>query len=303
MEVRAAKERAERLERLRQSRELRCPLEPSGNDPRVMVCVRHNIVGVVTRPFDPNGTISGIYDWVGSLSPTPEHFRLTTFPCSTLYPEDRIVTVKNTIINMTAAEEPIPLSRDEYDVHFLDGRGFEGAMDDTLPDVEADITQLSPSPDNPQFSSKVEPNSPPVQLLQGESNSDSDTIQSLEDKRMKHVYSLLPGTIVLLDRHDVVKELLALYKDDGILRTKLSLFFVHETALGDGVLREVFSSFWDSFLARLCEGDKQFVFTPRPSLTDEDYVAVRRIITHQFVLTGTFPVQVAKAQIIQAMFG
>ena len=300
-----AKEQAERLERLRQSRELRCPSEPSGNDPRVIVCVRHNILGVVSRPFDPNGTISGIYDWVGSLSPTPKHFRLTTFPCSTLYPEDRVVTVKNTIINMTAAEEPIPLSTDDNDVHFLDGRGFEGARDDTLPDEEADIFQLSPSPDNPQSSSEVEPvyNNPPVQLLQGESNSDSGIIQSLEDKRMKHLYGLLPGRIVLLDRHDVVKELLALYKDDGILCTKLSVSFLDETALGDGVLREVFSTFWDTFLARFCEGNKQFAFTPRPSLTDEDYVAVGRIITHQFVLTGTFPVQVAEAQIIQAMFG
>ena len=61
--------------------------------------------------------------------------------------------------------------------------------------------------------------------------------------------------------------------------------------------------FWDCFLARFCEGNTQFVFVPRPSLTDEDYVAVGRIITHQFVLTGTFPVQVAEAQIVQAMFG
>ena len=64
-------------------------------------------------------------------------------------------------------------------------------------------------------------NSPPVQLLQGESNSDSDTIQSLEDKRMKHICGLLPGRIVIIDRSDVVKELLALYKDDRILCTKL----------------------------------------------------------------------------------
>ena len=33
-----------------------------------------------------------------------------------------------------------------------------------------------------------------------------------------------------------------------------------ETGLGDGVMREVFSTFWDSFLARFCEGNKQFVF-------------------------------------------
>ena len=159
-------------------------------------------------------------------------------------------------------------------------------------------------------SPEVEPvyNRPPVQLLQGKGNKDSDTSQSLEDKcmkrmkHMKHMYGLLPGRIVLVDCHDVVRELLGLYKDDGILCTKLSLSFVDETALGDGVLREVFSTFWDSFLARFCEGNKQFVFIPRPSLPHEDYVAVGRII-RQFVLTGTFPVQVAEAQMTQTIFG
>ena len=105
----------------------------------------HSIFGVVTRAFDPKGTISGIYDWVGSLSTTPEHFRLIAFPSSTLYPEDQIMTVKNTIINMTMAEEPIPLCRDENDVHFLDGWGFEGANEVTLSDVEKETTPFSPS--------------------------------------------------------------------------------------------------------------------------------------------------------------
>ena len=64
----------------------------------------------------------------------------------------------------------------------------------------------------------------------------------------------------------------------------------------------MFLTFWDSFLARFCEGNEQFVFIPRPSLPHEDYVAVGRIIT-QFVLTGTFLVQVAEAQMIQTIFG
>ena len=68
-------------------------------------------------------------------------------------------------------------------------------------------------------------------------------------------------------------------------------------------MRELFSTFWDCFLARFCEGNKQFAFVPRPSLTDEDYLALGRIITHQFVLTGTFPVEIAEAQMIQMMFG
>ena len=69
--------------------------------------------------------------------------------------------------------------------------------------------------------------------------------------------------------------------------------FQGETALGDGVLREVFLTFWDSFSAQFCDGNKQFAFVPHPSLTDEDYAAVRKIMSHQFLPTGAFPVQVA----------
>ena len=96
------------------------------------VSVRHSTLGVLIRAFDPRGTVSGVCDWVGSLSPTPEHFRLISFPSSTLYPEDPIVTAKSTILNMTV-DQPIPLCRDKNDVHFLDGEGFEVANDKTLP--------------------------------------------------------------------------------------------------------------------------------------------------------------------------
>ncbi len=302
LQVKMAKEEAERLESLRQRRESRVPLEPTSNS--VWVSVRHCTLGVIIRAFDFRGTVSGVYDWVGSLSPTPEHFRLISFPSSTLYPEDPIATAKRTILNMTVADEPMPLSRDENDVHFLDGEGFEGANDNTLPDAEDEMSQLPPSPDN-QSTYEVEPvnNSPPVQLLEDENITNSDIIQSLEDKRIKQFCALDSSRMVIINRYDVVKELLSLYKDENILRSKLSVSFLDETALGDGVLREVFSTFWDCFLARFCEGDKQFIFTPRPSLSDEDYLALGRIITHQFVLTGTFPVQVAEAQIIQTLFG
>ena len=305
LEVRMAKEEAERLERLRKSRELRCPQEPRSSDPRVRVSVRHSILGVVTRAFHSNGTISGIYDWVGSLSATPEHFYLTTFPSTTLFPDDPIITVKNTILNMTVTEDPIPLCRDENEVCFIDGRGFEGAKDETLSDGDEEIKQFLFLPNYLVDPSDPVNNSTPVQLLEVKNNdvSGSEVIQSLEDKRLRQYSRLLPSRIALIGRHDVVKELLSLYRDEGILCSKLSVSFIGETALGDGVLREVFSTFWDSFLVRFCEGNKQYCFVPRPSLTDEDYLALGRIITHQFVLTGTFPVQVAEAQIIQALYG
>lgn len=58
----------------------------------------------------------------------------------------------------------------------------------------------------------IEPvnNSPPVQLLQDKNNSNSDIIQSLEDKRIKHICGLFTSRIVLIDHQDIVKELLSL---------------------------------------------------------------------------------------------
>lgn len=206
---------------------------------------------------------------------------------------------------MTVEKEPILLCRDKDEVYFLDGAGFEGANDKTLSDgSEEEARQLPHLPDN-QSTYEVEPinNNPPVQLLHDE-NTNSDTMKSLEDKRVNAYNGLsLPGRIVLINRHEVVNELLSFYKDesDAILFSKLHISFIDETGLGDGVLREVFSTFWDSFLSRYGEGNNQFAIVP--TLTEQDYEALGRMISHQFVLTGTFPIQLAEAQIMHLLFG
>ena len=99
---------------------------------------------------------------------------MISFPSSTLYHEDPIVTAKSTILNMTMVDEPIPLSRDENGVRFLDGEGFEGASDKTLSDAEDGMRQFPPSPDN-QCTYEVEPVniSLPVHLPENDSISKS----------------------------------------------------------------------------------------------------------------------------------
>ena len=68
------------LERLHQVHEQRSPPEPNSSKPKVKVSVRHCTLGVVSRVFDLEGSMQGVYDWIGSLSKTPEHFLLVTFP-------------------------------------------------------------------------------------------------------------------------------------------------------------------------------------------------------------------------------
>ncbi|CAH3196630.1 unnamed protein product [Porites evermanni] len=289
------------LERLRQVREQRSLPEPDSSEPKVKVSVRHCTLGVVSRVFDPEGSMQGVYDWIGSLSRTPEHFFLVTFPSTTLYPDEKVVKVNDTVINTTETTEPVPLSKDEEDVYFQDGWGLEHGFDDTVWDENEFCSPQSPRQQGlpviaTHSTNEIDPVNinPPVHLLANEDNPKSDNKLSLEEKVQLQESKLQPAKIVIIDRHDAVNELSALYSDKDILDCKLSVSFADENALGDGTLREVYSLFWDSFVARFCEGSRQFAVIPNPSLSDENYQALGRIITHQLVLTGTFPIQLAE---------
>ena len=48
-----------------------------------------------------------------------------------------------------------------------------------------------------------------------------------------------------------LQDLLAIYKRDEIMQSKVTLVFKGEPAVGDGVCREVF---WENFVAQYCEG-------------------------------------------------
>ena len=218
--------------------------------------------------------------------------------------------MKDTVINIPETTEPVTLSKDEEDVYFQDGWGLEHGYDETIW-VENEFC----SPQSPRqqglpviathTTNEIDPVNinPPVHLLADEDNLKSDNKLSLEEKVQLQESKLQPAKIVIIDRHDAVDELLALYSDKDILDCKLSVSFTDENALGDGVLREVYSVFWDSFVARFCEGSRQFAVIPNPSLSDENYEALGRIITHQLVLTGTFPIQLAELQVLHALFG
>jgi hypothetical protein len=50
-------------------------------------------------------------------------------------------------------------------------------------------------------------------------------------------------------------------------------------------------------------GETEFTIPMAPHFTCEDYVSIGRIITHQFVQCGAFPVRISQASITQALVG
>lgn len=74
------------------ARKDRVPEEPRQGEDRVVVRVRHLTFGVVERAFRPDTMLASIYDWVGSLDSTPEHFVLSNYN-NDLIPTECIGTI------------------------------------------------------------------------------------------------------------------------------------------------------------------------------------------------------------------
>ena len=106
-----------------------------------------------------------------------------------------------------------------------------------------------------------------------------------------------------VSRHNCVNDMLTLFRQQSVADSKLCLLFKGEHAVGSGVLREVYSVFWDSFVSSYCEGSSHFTFSVTAAMSQDDFVAVGLILTHQFIETGTLPLQIAEAIIQQAVTG
>ena len=120
------------------ARKDRVPEEPHQGEDRVVVRVRHLTFGVVERAFRPDTLLASIYDWVGSLDSTPEHFVLSNYNHD-LMPTECIGTIaihSSIVLNMRESDFPPPLGDD---VNF---RGFGSITDDL--DSTVPLSPFSP---------------------------------------------------------------------------------------------------------------------------------------------------------------
>ena len=334
-EKRLQQEADVRRESLRESRENRVLLEPAPHKARVTVSVRHPSLGIIKRAFPANCKVTALYDWVGSLCSVPEHFSLSFSPQGIVYPEEDISSVASSMLCMTQRDIPIPLCKDEDEVSFFNA-DCDITNDDTLPDEESGqglpiSTYEENDEDNflsvRQDDNRIEdfpgevrsedhlfgevPPRPPVQLLEEDpeiSSGKQAAIQTLDDLRIKR--EMVKGQFnnqqlmfKEINRHNCFKELLTLYQEETIVNHELMLSMKDEEAAGDGVRREVYSVFWDSFISSYCEGCSHFTFSVSAALSQDDFVAIGRLLTHQFIQTGTIPLQISEAIVQQAVVG
>ena len=80
---------------LMNERKKRVPVEPNFGVDIAVVKIRHPLLGTNTRFFNGDShenphTFTQIYDWVGSLSQTPEHFYIVDYSGKRISPEKKV---------------------------------------------------------------------------------------------------------------------------------------------------------------------------------------------------------------------
>lgn len=98
---------------LRKARNERLPKEPCASEPHYIVSVRHLSLGVLTRMFSLNDCAYSIYDWIGSLTDSPQHFQLCTYSGQCVSPSDNVKSVDKCMLVMVPSMDPVPFSPNE----------------------------------------------------------------------------------------------------------------------------------------------------------------------------------------------
>ena len=124
------KQDEERQCKLQQARLLRTPQEPESAC--IAIQVRHLSLGIVKRNFHESQCMACVYDWVGSLSLTPEHFQLLDY-AGKMLPSQPLQQAQNTTLYMTKVN--LTPALDDGEVTFL---GF--GSNEWEPLADADYT-------------------------------------------------------------------------------------------------------------------------------------------------------------------
>lgn len=324
-EIVRAQEEGAQLERLRRSRSQRVLPEAEEDGSFLLVRVRHTSLGIVTRRFPVDAAMWNVYDWIGSLSCTPKYFSLSKEPKVPISPAEGVQISHSHLLTMTVEDDPLPLIEDDGEVAFHGYHLGDETLGDTLTDETEDTNvthgNLNNTGDQFQESDKadqgdehslaevndqtyqvapVEPDLPEVFMEGDESEEVEAHFHTLQARRGEEE---LQRYHITVDKNNVVKQLLEMYREDeAISSKKLVVSFQGEQANGDGLLRELYSLFWESFFSQYCEGSNQYTLCVSPNLLEEDFVALGRLITHMFIQCGTFPVKLVKASMYQALF-
>ena len=110
--------------------------------------------------------------------------------------------------------------------------------------------------------------------------------------------------LITVSRINLVKDLLAAFRDDSITDKSLKIKVENESAEDfDGVFRDVLTEFWGKLMSLYFDGEDQASPIISPELKADDWRAVGSIIYKGFAQVGYFPLRFSVTSLIFAVLG
>ncbi|PFX12818.1 hypothetical protein AWC38_SpisGene23160 [Stylophora pistillata] len=133
----------------------------------------------------------------------------------------------------------------------------------------------------------------------------SKTFEDLKQRKMDVLDKLSGVTNVWVHRKTVMRDLLKTYENSREITQQLVTFSFHgEVGMDlDGLKREAYSLFWKQVLEDYFDGSSTFVPRVSPEIEESTMRTLGRIISHQYVLTGIFPVHINRAFMVAMLCG
>ena len=119
-------EKANRQLRLQKACWARIEMAPEESQSNVNVSVRHPSLGIISRAFHQCSSMTPVYDWMGSLSLMPEHFRPCLFDGKCLLPSEPVQVAQRTMLYMSECENVPNLLEEDAEINF---HGFGDTCD------------------------------------------------------------------------------------------------------------------------------------------------------------------------------
>ena len=103
----------------------------------------------------------------------------------------------------------------------------------------------------------------------------------------------------------LVRDVLKTYENSREITQQLVTFSFHgEVGMDlDELKREAYSLFWKQALEAYFEGSSTFVLRVSPEIEESTMRTLGHIISHQYILTGIFPVHINRTFMMATLYG
>ena len=256
---------------LMNERKKRAPDDPNFGVDIAVVKIRHPLLGTKARFFNGDShenphSFTQIYDWVGSLSQTPEHLYIVDYSGKRISPEKKVFSG---IFNVEENGTPVLMSPEGI-VAF---RGYSTSR--IVEKAFGDTEYESFNTDNSLCIEEVETDG----LLENLRNREYDRLsQSV--------------TTIEVSRENIYADMLNRFTKRNVLANQVVIHFADENAVGDGVSRDAFSAFFESLYGKM---DGYFEKIPTSKIPEDELEIVCKIIHQGYIQYGMIPSRLSRS--------